>query len=95
MRYPASTIRMCPAQNFAAPEHNRSKHIRPPLCKMTSNLDSLFVLGIVSLRLNIAFHAPLMMMIVAVIAAVIVSVISAGLTTLTAIKVAISILAPL
>tara|TARA_A100000172_G_C3009594_1_gene99257 strand:+ start:100 stop:288 length:189 start_codon:yes stop_codon:yes gene_type:complete len=62
---------------------------------MTSNRDSLFVLGIVSLRLNIAFYAPLMIMIVAVIVAVIVSVISAGFTTLTAIKIRVAILASL
>ena len=61
---------------------------------MTSNLGSLFVLGIVFLRLNIAFYAPLMMIIVAVIVVVIVRVISAGFTTLTAIKISISILAP-
>ena len=49
------------------------------------------MLGIVSLRLNIAFYAPLMIMIVAVIVAVIVSVIRAGFTTLAAIKIRVVI----
>ena len=47
------------------------------------------------LKVLCAFYAPLMMMIVAVIVVVTVSVIRAGLITLTAIKISASILAPL